>query len=88
MSNNNQNGASLQKRMEVQRDINKYKVDIDISVFKKTDSERLRVSKEKSEYKANFNRPKFKAERNDLLGSFAHAAKTMKPRMNVNLIVL
>lgn len=88
MSNKNQNGASMQKKMEVQKEINKNKVDIDKTVFRKTFAEKQRVSKEKSEYKANFNRPKFQGERQDLLGSFAHAAKTMKPKMNVTLIVL
>lgn len=88
MSNKNENGASLQKRMDLHKEINKNKIDIDKTVFQKTDAEKIRISKEKSEYKANFDRPKFQAERNDLLSSFAHAAKTMKPKMNVNLIVL
>lgn len=88
MSKNNDNGASMQKRMDLHKEINKNKIDIDKDVFKKSAAEKQRVSKEKSEYKANYSRPKFQSERNDLISAFTHAAKTMKtPKFNIHLII-
>lgn len=89
MNNKNQNGASFQQRVEAQKESKGKKVEIDWKVFQNTPAEKLRISKEKSEYKANFNRPKFQAERADLLEAFARIAKSNQQiRMNVRLIVL
>lgn len=48
---NNSNDSIPYRQMDLQREINSYKVDIDFSVFKKTKEEKLKLKIAKSQHK-------------------------------------
>lgn len=76
----------LQNRAILHAQINKYKVDVDFNCFKKSDSDRDDLRKEKKDWNKLrlTNQSKFEHERNEFLRAFIDSPM---PNWNISMVV-